>query len=203
MRHDLLMTRPSGSAAALLRRAGLQPEGPVTWGTPPPTRAPGIYVVELPAPLARAPLDPAVIARWRRRVPTITVDGRPTNAATIAARLAAFWLPSATVLYVGQASRTVRGRVGDYYATPLGDRRPHAGGHWIKTLTCLPDCLVWSAATDDYDTAERDLLDAFARTLPAAERRALHDPWLVLPFANLQDGRRARKAHGIGGAKLP
>jgi hypothetical protein len=196
------MTRPSGSAIALLRRFGLRAAGPVRWGEPPLTRAPGIYIVELPGKLPVAPLDPTVIARWRRRVPTMTVDGASATVPSLSDRLASFWIPSASVLYIGQASGTVRGRVGDYYSTPLGDRRPHAGGHWIKTLDCLADCLVWSSATDDYDAAERELLDEFARTVPPPERRALHDPWLVLPFANLQDGRRVRKRHGIGGARI-
>ena len=106
------------------------------------------------------------------------------------------------MVYIGQASRGVRGRVGDYYKTPLGDRGPHAGGHWIKTLTRLVDCRVRSAATDDFDAVERELIDDFVPAVPAAERRALYDPWLILPFANLQDGRRVRKLHGIGAAKL-
>jgi hypothetical protein len=159
-------------------------------------------MVELRAPLPVAPLDLGAIAAWRRRVPMITVDGARATARAFAQRLASFWIPSATVLYVGQASGTVRRRVGDYYDTPLGHRSPHAGGHWIKTLAVLADCLVWSAATDDFGRAEEDLLDDFARTVPAAERRALHDPFLVLPFANLQDGRRVRKAHGISGSRL-
>jgi hypothetical protein len=46
------------------------------------------------------------------------------------------------------------------------------------------------------------MLDDFFRTVPAAERRALHDPALVLPFANLKNGHGQVKAHGIGGAKL-
>jgi hypothetical protein len=167
------------------------------------TRTPGIYVVELPAPLAVAPIASSVVKAWIRRVPTITVDGSPTTAPKLAARLAAFWLPSASVVYIGQASGPVRGRVAAYYRTPLGDRSPHDGGHWIKTLSCLSDCVVWSAATDDYADAELRLLDEFHRTLPAPERRAVHDPFLVLPFANLKDGHGRRKAHGIGGSKLP
>jgi hypothetical protein len=167
-----------------------------------PTRDPGIYLVELRAPLPVAPVDLGAIARWRQRVPTITVDGRRATAEAIAQRLASFWIPSATVLYIGQASGTVRGRVGAYYGTPLGDRSPHSGGHWIKTLSVLPECLVWSAVTEDFDRLEAELLDDFARTVPAAERRALHDPVLVLPFANLQDGNRARKAHGIGRSRV-
>lgn len=118
-------------------------------------------------------------------------------------RLAAFWIPSATVLYVGQASQSVRGRVGDYYRTPLGDARPHAGGHWIKTLTVLRTCVVWSAAAGDFDRIEEELLDDFARTVPYTERRSLHDSSLILPFANLEDGRHRKKTHGIGGSRLP
>ena len=192
----------SGGAIALMQRAGLRAEGPVVWGRAAITRAPGIYIVELPQALPVAPLDTRILAAWRRRVPTITVDGQRATLTSLADRLAAFWIPSATVLYIGQASAGVRGRVAGYYRTPLGDPRPHAGGHWIKTLSVLTTCLVWSAATDDYAAAEEHLLDEFGRTVPASERRALHDPGLVLPFANLQNGRRVRKAHGIGGATL-
>lgn len=61
---------------------------------------------------------------------------------------------------------------------------------------------MWSAASDDDDDAERELLDDFSRTVPAAERRALYDPFLVLPFASLRDGHGRVKAHGIRGSKL-
>lgn len=125
-----MTTRRSGRAAALIRRAGLRPEGPIAWGSPALARSPGIYIVELPECLPVAPIDLRVVRAWRRRVPTIMVDGRKATAPAIAARLAGFWIPSATVLYIGQASRSVRGRVGDYYRTPLGDARPHHGGHW-------------------------------------------------------------------------
>lgn len=62
---------------------------------------------------------------------------------------------------------------------------------------------MWSAATDDYDDVERALLDDFPRTVPAAERRALHDHSLLLPFANLKSGHGQVKAHGIQGSRLP
>ena len=185
----------------MLRRVGLKPEGPVAWGCPALTRAPGIYIVEVSAALGVAPIALSAVRAWIRRVPTITVDGSPTTTGVLAARLAAFWVPSATVVYIGQASGPVQGRVAAYYRTPLGDRSPHAGGHWIKTLSCLHRCLVWSAATDDYDAAEGEMLDDFTRTVPAAERRALHDPSLVLPFANLKNGHGQAKTHGIGGSR--
>jgi hypothetical protein len=136
-------------------------------------------------------------------VGTVTVDGAAATQRTLMERLTAFWIPSATIVYIGQASGPVRGRVGDYYRTPLGDRSPHAGGYWLKTLRCMSQCAVWAAAADDYDDAEERLLDDFVRTVPLAERRALYDPTLILPFANLEDGRHVRKGHGIRGARLP
>lgn len=63
----------------------------------------------------------------------------------------------------------MRDRVGDYYRTPLGNRSPHAGGHWIRTLAGILECRVWSAATDDFHAAEWALLADFARTVPARE----------------------------------
>jgi hypothetical protein len=169
----------------------------------PATYHPGIYIVGMRTPLAVAPLDARAIAAWRRRVPTMSVDGVRVTQATLTARLASFWIPSATVLYIGQASGPVTSRVAAYYRTPLGNRSPHAGGHWIMTLAVLQHCRVWSAATDDFDAVEEDLLDDFARTVPPAERRALHDSERVLPFANLEDGRGLKKRHGIKGSKLP
>jgi hypothetical protein len=62
--------------------------------------------------------------------------------------------------------------------------------------------LVWSAPASDFAGAEEVMLDDFARTGPGVERGALHDPYLVLPFANLEDGRHVRKRHGIGGSRL-
>lgn len=74
------------------------------WGTPAPTRVPGIYSVELPDPRGTAPIAMSAVRAWIRRVPAITVDGLPATGATLAARLEAFWVPAAKVLYIGQAS---------------------------------------------------------------------------------------------------
>ena len=66
-------------------------------------------------------------------------------------------------------------------------------------LASCRDCRVWSAATDDYDDAERELLDEFSRTVPAAERRT---PRAARPLANLKNGYGQVKAHRIGGSRL-
>jgi hypothetical protein len=86
------------TAPALLRHVGLLADGPMPWGRPVPARRPGVFVVELPAPLATAPLELTRVGKWLEHVPTLTVDReRPTSKA-LAARLASFWLPESVVL---------------------------------------------------------------------------------------------------------
>jgi hypothetical protein len=135
---------------------------------------------------------PAIEA-WIERVPGIRVDGAPTDAKALRKRMDGFWIPSETVVYIGRAGTDVGGRVRAYYRTPLGDSRPHAGGHWLKTLADLDRFRVWWAETDDPVEAEASLLWAFA------EQHAVG----FLPFANRQDAAGDRKDHGITRSTLP
>ena len=102
-----------------------------------------------------------------------TASTRPSKA--LAARLAAFWLPSATVVYVGVTDGSIGGRVEAIRNTVLGDRRPHSGGHWLHTLRGLERARIWWAPTDAVEEYEDAVLEAFAATIPAAERAALPD----------------------------
>jgi transcription elongation factor GreA len=106
------------------------------------------------------------------------------------------------VLYVGMSAASIGARVAAYYRTPLGDPRPHAGGHWLKTLSGLDRLRVWWAETEAAEEYEDGLLEAFAAAVPADAAAALHDPTVVLPFANLQSADGVRKDHGIRGALL-
>jgi len=160
-----------------------------------------VYVVELPAPLASAPVDLAVIGRWIERVPTLRVDGERPSGKQLAARLGAFWLPSRSVIYVGRSTGSVAGRVAALERHILGDPRPSAASQWLKTLR-VDGLRVWWAATDAPDEAEDALLDAFARSVPDAEREALFAPTPLLPFANLRTVTGERKESGITGASL-
>jgi transcription elongation factor GreA len=90
--------------------------------------------------------------------------------------------------------------VAAYYDTPLGDRRPHAGGHWLKTFRTLDHLRIWWAGTDAAEEYEDAILTAFAEGVGPDARRALHDASVVLPFANLQTATGERKQHGISGA---
>ena len=191
------------SAPGLLREVGLLPDGPLPWGRPVPGRSPGVFLVELPAPLPNAPIELTRIGKWLEHVPGFLLDGaRPTSRA-LAARLGSFWLPSQTVLYVGATAATISGRLAAMGRTTLGDRRPYAGGHWLMTLRALPSTLVWWAATEAIEEYEDALLAAFAARVPAAERAGLRDPDVVLPYANLRRPTGERKASGLSGSLLP
>lgn len=191
------------SAAGLLAGVGLLADGPVLWGRPVPARGPGVYIVELPAPLPKAPLELTRVGKWIERVETLRLDGeRPTSKALVA-RMASFWLADETVLYVGVSTTSINGRVAGYYQTPLGDRRPHANGHWLKTFQSLDLLRVWWAETSAPEEYEDAILNAFAEGIDPATRAALPDPSIVLPFANLQTATGERKKHGITGAALP
>src|SRR5437868_5708931 len=178
------------------------PDGPGVLGRPIRAGGAGVYIVELPSPLARAPIDINVVGKWIEGVPTLRLDGeRPTSKALLG-RLAAFWLPSSLVLYVGSSDTSMGGRIGALERHVLGERRPHAASQWLKTLR-VEGLRVWwaaSAAPEEYEDA---LLAAFAETVPAEERAALFDPSVVLPFANLRTPAGDRKRTGITGAVPP
>jgi transcription elongation factor GreA len=189
-------------AADLLRAVGLLADGPVVWGRPMPARHGGVFVVELPEPRATAPIELTRVGKWLERVPDLRLDGaRPTSRA-LAARLAAFWIPSARVLYVGSTDGSIGGRLEAIRGTTLGDRRPHSGGHWLHTLTGLERARVWWAPTDAAEEYEDAVLGEFAASVPAAERAALPDPVVVLPFANLRTPTGERKATGLSNSLL-
>jgi transcription elongation factor GreA len=189
-------------AATLLRDIGLLADGPVRWGTPVRVGGPGLYVVEMAAPVADAPLDLAKVGKWLERVPGLRLDGERPTSKQLLARLHALWLPDQTVLYIGMTAVSIGGRVRAYYETPLGDRRPHAAGHWIQTLRSLDGLRVWWAQTPAAEEAEDAALDAFAATAPA---HATDRPAgaLDLPWANLRRPTGERQVHGITGAVLP
>jgi hypothetical protein len=71
-----------------------------------------VYVVDLPAPLPRAPIDLAILGKWIERLEDLRLDGDRPTSKTLAARLASFWLPSSAVVFVGSSDRSIAGRIG-------------------------------------------------------------------------------------------
>ncbi len=190
-------------AATLFRDVGLLADGPLPWGRPVPARAPGVFIVELPAPRATAPIELTRIGKWLERVEDLHVDGARPSSRALAARLASFWLPGQVVLYIGATSASIAGRLAAMDKTELGDRRPHSGGHWLKTLSTLPSTRVWWAATNAVEEYEDALLAAFADAVSAADRAHLPAGADVLPFANLRRPTGDRRPTGISGSLLP
>lgn len=184
-------------AAGLFRTVGLMADGPVVWGRPVPAKGPGVYVIELPAPLLHAPLEINRIGKWLEHVPELLLDKTHPTSRGLAARLGAFWLPSSRVLFIGATEGSIGGRIEAIRNTILGDRRPHAGGHWLHALSSLDTARIWWAPTRAVEEAEDALLSAFAESIPAAERAALHDSTVVLPFANLRTVTGERKISGL------
>ena len=194
---------PPPTAASLLRDVGLLADGPLPWGRQVPARTGGVFLVELPAASPTAPIELTRVGKWLERVPALTLDGAHPTSRALAGRLASFWLPSQTVLYIGSTEGSIGGRVAAIEKTALGDRRPHGGGHWLKVLTALPSTRVWWATTDAAEEYEDALLAAFAAGLPDEDLAKLPDRDVVLPFANLRRPTGERKATGLRDALLP
>jgi transcription elongation factor GreA len=190
-------------AATLLRSVGLLADGPAVWGRPMRVSGAGIFIIELPTPPATAPIELARIGKWIEHVPTMRIDGQEATSKAVAARLAAFWIPSTSVLYIGTSQQSIAARVNAIERTVLGDRRPYAGGNWLKALSGLERARVWWAPTDAIEEYEDALFSAFAAAVPQADRERLHDATVVLPFANLRSTAGERKLHGLTGYLVP
>lgn len=188
--------------AALFAAVDLQPDGPALLGSPVRAGGPGVYVVELPAPLDAPPIDLARVGRWIERLPDMRLDGEPPTGKRLAARLAGFWLPGETVLFIGAAESSLGGRIAALDRHVLGDRRPHPSGQWLKTLR-VDGLRVWWATTTAHEEYEDALLTAFAEGVGAGSRDALPDGARVLPFANLRWPGGPPKLAGLRGAVLP
>lgn len=191
------------SAPDLLRDVGLLADGPAFWGKPVRLGGPGVYLVELKAPTPALSVDLAVVGRWLEHVPDLRLDGKRPGGKELQARLAEFWLPSQSVLFIGSSARSVAGRVNALVKTVPGDAKPAGSGLWLHLLRNPGDLRVWWAATDAPEEYEDALFDAFAGGVPAAERAALRDPGTVMPWAVQRAPSGARRESGITGMHLP
>ncbi len=186
------------SAAALFRAVGLLADGPVLWGRPLPAVRSGVVVVELPEPAGvSAPLDPTRVGKWIERVPSLHLDGAIPTTRRLVARLASYWIPGQTVLFVGFASTDLGRRVAALSKTPLGHRPPLPDAHWLLALRRPEILRIWWAGTDAPEEYADALLDAFAEGVPPAVAAALPEPDLVLPWATLRRPTGEARRHGL------
>lgn len=192
---------PVTDALALLRPLGLLVDGPVRWGEPVAARGPGLYVIEMVEPLAAVPIDGPAVASWIERAPTLLLDGRRPTQGELHQYLASFWLAETTVVYIGQAPRSVAGRIAAQRATPLGARRPFSGGHWLRTLRGEERWRVWWTEAEAFEEYADALFTAFAERLgDAADALPAGGP--VLPFGNMESVTDGPRAHGITGGLI-
>jgi hypothetical protein len=189
--------------------AGLTPDGVVRWGELINSDEPGIYVVSRLSDIGvvgcdpqPAPIDLDAVSRLLDVRPELTVDGIRPSPPELARRLADFWLPDEHILYIGLAT-DLHDRVNQYYGTPLGARRPHAGGWFLKAIVGLNETFVHWARTYDRVAAEGGAIGAFVGSVSEETIKGLRDPERPFPFANLEWPAGTRKRHGIKGAKAP
>lgn len=180
--------------AELLAAVGLSVKGTVIWGDGVPSTSPGVYAISLgDDPTRNSPLLPSAplsldaIRRWIAYVPGFQFDRcqRPT-AEVVGDFLKQFWLPDESVVYVGKAT-CLQERLGQFRGHTLGNRSPHAGGHWLKALSNLNELYVHFAECDSADEAESlegRTLDVFMQQVSARTLQRLCNPELPLPFAN-------------------
>lgn len=193
------------TVSALFRNAGLKFDGPVRWSDTVRNDNPGVYVVSLSADpnknlgiLSVAPISIEIISQWIHRVPAIELNGErnPTPDA-ISNRLAEFWLPDENIIYIGMTTGKLRTRTNQYYNTPLGKSKPHAGGHWLKTLSNLSNLYLYHAACKTPKAKEDQLLGYFVLNVSNNAKTILRDRTNPFPFANIEYPRGTRKKHGI------
>jgi hypothetical protein len=198
------------SVSSLLAAAALRHGGAARWDEDVDLDEPGVYLISIdddpdfvgPAATA-APISAVAIAELLEVRSELKVDGRRPTPVELEQRIASFWLVDEPVVYIGLAGTSVRNRVKQYYRTPLGARRPHAGGWFLKALASLPDLWVHYAEASEPKASEDQMLERFVAGISPAARRRLRDPDHPFPFANLEWPQGTRKLHGITGAKEP
>lgn len=197
------------TVGSLIAACGAEWKGSTRWGQKPSLTRPGIYLISGssdpfdPSPVAHEAPISADSLRALLAARNVTVDGHPATLDALARRLADFWLPDESAVYIGKADVPVARRVDQYFRTPLGARSPHRGGWFLKTTSVLDDLWVHAAESNQPEKDERAALREFIGRVSEPVRTALYDPSLPLPFANLELPKGRRKSHGIRGATAP
>ncbi len=194
----------------LLTSGGAELSGKIQWGQDCKSYSPGIYIVSTSedenqnkGTLPKAPISLEMVKFWINKVSTIELDHvKNPRPESICDRLSEFWLPDENILYIGRTTAKLGQRLEQYYDTELGDRSPHAGGHWIKTLSNLNEFYVYYAECAEPRRIEGNLMEFFIRDVSKTTLSRLRDAKRPFPFANLEYPKGNRKLHGIGKSRL-
>lgn len=180
----------------------------VTWWTKFSDDNEGVYIVSL-SPYydenlsSSSPIfDDIKLKYWIDKLPTFTLDGVKPTVQTLKMRLSEFWLTDESILYIGKAPNRSNGngisnRVGEYYRTKLGDRSPHSGGQWLKTLANVNSMTVFYGQVKNSSEIEVKMFDYFMKNISQISLMNLRDKKYPLPFANLRYKSRVDKDHGL------
>lgn len=189
----------------LFSRLSLSQKGRVRWGETILDDKPGVYIVSVSSRPDEVinkyennpPIDINIISGWIQKVPTLTLNGKRPTPDELKNRLSNFWLPDEPILYIGKTGTSIKDRVKQFYNTPLGDKRPHAGGHWLKTLSILGELYVHWSITNRAEDYESDLLKLFVEGVSTSSKKIVADPQRPFPFANIEYPKGNKKNHGI------
>ena len=156
--------------------------------------------------LKDCPISKDIIKNWISKVDGFKLDNNLTfDSFPIIERLSKFWLPDETILYIGKAPIRSNGkglgnRVNEFYRTKFGEKKPHAGGHWLKALSVLSQLFVYYIPCNNSGDIEIKMLKLFVESVSQNTKSKLYDSDLPLPFANLE--LRQRKNHGLSKMKI-
>ncbi|MCB0457954.1 MAG: hypothetical protein R2776_06055 [Flavobacteriaceae bacterium] len=198
----------------LIKKFDLPESKVVKWKETISTEKEGIYIVSLSKDpelnsgiLEEIPISKNIIDKWIQKVNGFELDKVLTfDKDLIIERLSEFWLPDENIVYIGKApirsnGKGIGNRVREFYKTEYGEKRPHAGGHWIKSLSNLNDLYVHYILCDNSGDLEIKLLKQFIDNISDKSKRKLRDKELMLPFANLELKKGQIKKHGLGKMK--
>lgn len=152
----------------------------------------GIYIITFP-PNKNAPykmndyIHEPFVKEWVNRVMINEFSTNPIknggfDSNKIKNELSTYWLPKEEILYIGRAVKegkkgsSIKKRVRNLFLHEIGNRGPHRGGQWLKTIKNWQQLYVYWAPTRDAIKLEKELINNFrdnsAKSLP--------------PFANIE-----------------
>ena len=184
----------------------------VKWGTIFNEKRQGVYVVSTSnnpdkhLGITDSPnFEDQQIKLWIGKLSNFQVDGNPATLTNKKNRLADFWFPDESILYIGKAPTRksesgISKRVSEYFTTIIGNGGPHSGGQWIKALKDLNTFTVYYAACDKPGEVEHKMLEFFMSNVSTKTLANLYDKQLPIPFANIKF--TGNKNHGLKNQRL-
>lgn len=198
----------------LIKRFDLPTAKKVKWDELISTEQEGIYIVSLSnnpnlnsGNVKDIPISKGILKKWVEKVGGFEIDKTKTfDINLITDRLSESWLPDENILYIGKAPKRKNGkalgnRVREFYRTEYGERKPHAGGHWLKSLYLIDELFVYYTTCTNSSEIELNLLSYFCENISNDTRKLLRDKELTLPFANLELKKGQIKKHGLSKMK--